>query len=506
MILRRHLTQKALVFFLIVAIFLATCLSLPVTAQDHLNDIISGFDEQEQSPSNDTGVNEVIEGSDESTGKKADELDKVMDGFDQPSGDAEEKDEHGLRASLPEWLEITGSLGMSSSINLLSHRAPPWKINAHGLSRLRTRADLQADFKLPSSWRLRMAGHIFYDWAYLILDRDNFTDDVLDENEKEVELGEAYIQGRLRPDLDIKFGRQIVVWGTSELLRVTDVLNPLDQREPGMVDIEDLRLPVTMTKLDYYLNNRWGITGLTIHEVRFNKEPPFGSDFSPSTVPLPYEDIPEFSFKNHEFTMALTGRLTGWDLSFHGAWLFNDNSHIENAGQRALIQKHSRLAMFGGTVQIARGNWLIKAETALLKGLEFSNLPAQKKSRIDILAGVEYSGFRETTITLEAVNRHLLGYDEGLMISPDEKRENEFQSVLRINRDFYNDTLHLAFLVSAFGIRARDGSFERAQIEYDWTDNISITFGAIFYQRGEKTFFKAIKDNDRMFLEFKYSF
>ena len=34
-------------------------------------------------------------------------------------------------------------------------------------------------------------------------------------------------------------------------LRVTDVLNPMDLRVPGLTDIDDLRLPVTMIKLDY---------------------------------------------------------------------------------------------------------------------------------------------------------------------------------------------------------------------------------------------------------------
>ena len=157
-------------------------------------------------------------------------------------------------------------------------------------------------------------------------------------------------------------------------------------------------------------------------------------------------------------------------------------------------------------MQVAMGNWLLKAETAFLYGLEFSGLPDDEKSRLDVLYGMEYSGFKDTTLTLEAVNRRLFDYDERIKNYPDETREDEFQSVLRITRDFRHNTLHLTFVASAIGLRAEDGSFERAQIEYDWTDNISVTMGAIFYQGGDKTLYDSIEENDRIFLEFEYNF
>ena len=47
-----------------------------------------------------------------------------------------------------------------------------------------------------------------------------------------------------------------------------------------MVDIEDLRLPVLMTRLDYYFGD-FDITFAAIHERRLNKTAAFGSDFWP---------------------------------------------------------------------------------------------------------------------------------------------------------------------------------------------------------------------------------
>ncbi|MDY6881405.1 MAG: DUF1302 family protein [Thermodesulfobacteriota bacterium] len=495
---------KAMFFFLIGAFFLIGSGVFAERARGDLNEIVSGFEDQENSKAFEIGPDEAIDGFDESTEDKADQPNNTLDTFDRESGEIVAKDARNSQS--PDLPDLTGSIGLSSAYNLRSHRAPPFTIDLDGFSRLRTRAELQADFSLPSSWRARISGHIFHDWVYGILDRNNFTHDLLDENETEVELGETYILGRLGPDIDLKFGRQIVVWGTSESLRVTDVVNPMDRREPGVVDIEDLRLPVAMTRIDYYFNNQWGITGLAIHELRPDKEPPFGSDFFPGALPQPKRDMPDFSFKNQEWAMALTGRLTGWDLSLHGAWMFDDSSYLDSVNQGIVRRSHARVAMVGGTVQVARGNWLIKAEGALLKGLKHSNLPDHKKSRIDLLAGLEYNGFRDMTITFEAVNRHILDYDDRLQGLPDDLDENEFQGILRIVKSFYHETLHLTLLASAFGIAGKGGAFERAQIEYDWTDDLSVILGAVFYQGGDKSFLESIEDNDRLFAELKYSF
>ncbi|MCP4404357.1 MAG: hypothetical protein GY801_44535 [bacterium] len=51
-----------------------------------------------------------------------------------------------------------------------------------------------------------------------------------------------------------------------------------------MLDIEDLRLPVAMTHLNYDLGS-WDLMGGAIHEMRFNTEELYGSDYYPADIP-----------------------------------------------------------------------------------------------------------------------------------------------------------------------------------------------------------------------------
>ena len=103
-------------------------------------------------------------------------------------------------------------------------------------------------------------------------------------------MGELWVEGPLLPDLDLKLGRQIVNWGRSDTLRVLDVLNPVDNREPGLLDLVDLRLPVGMAKLSYYPFPGWSVTGIAIPEIRFSLDPPLRQRFLPVPGAAPARD------------------------------------------------------------------------------------------------------------------------------------------------------------------------------------------------------------------------
>ena len=131
--------------------------------------------------------------------------------------------------------------------------------------------------------------------------------------------------------LDVKLGNQIVAWGVANSLRVVDVLNPTDNREFGMTDLEDIRLPATMTRLDYYIDDL-KLEAVAVHQIKFNKIAPYGSDFNPSSLKST-EVIPESNAENTEFGLAVIGTFNGWDGSLHWAQYFDDTAHTSKMTQ-----------------------------------------------------------------------------------------------------------------------------------------------------------------------------
>jgi hypothetical protein len=441
-----------------------------------LDDVLEGFGEEKTKPEEaDADVEEALEGFEESR-------------------EEEKKDGGGgaVSGSKPSIFSLDGFFKEGLTYNLSPHRPAPGTTDWRGLSRLRSELQLELNARLSPSWKALVSGKGTYDAAYRIRGRDRFTGEVLDEYEN-----------------DLKAGRQILVWGKSENIRITDVLNPLDQREPGLTDIEDLRLPVAMTRLDYYqkiLGGRWGFTGVAIPEIRFDKRPVFGHDFFPSGNPLPPEAKPADSLDNMEFAFSAAGVYSGWDIAFYLADIYNDTPNAALLSPGKIERRHARLKMLGTAFNLARGNWLWKAEAAFFDGIEFFNASSTDFSRLDMLAGIEYSGFKDTTVSFEAANRHLFDFEENLKQIPDRAAENEFQTVFRLTRKFRHDTVTLTAIASTFGLLGEDGGFQRLSAKYDITDAVSLTGGIVLFRSGDLPIFRDAGDNDRVFLELKYSF
>lgn len=405
--------------------------------------------------------------------------------------------------------KIGGHLKIGSGYNYAQDAPQPGQTDWRGFSSLKSEVMLELDLKLSDSWKAFVSGSDSHDFIYRIHGRDHYTPEVLDDYESEVDLRKAYLQGKILKNLDIKAGRQIVVWGKSDNIRVTDVLNPLEMREPGLTDLEDIRLPVAMTKLDFYYG-KWGVSGIAVHEHRYNNNPVFGSDFYPYPTPPLDEQKPSASLDNTEYALAVNGIFSGWDISFYYADIYDDEAHLELLPNPAL--HHERVYMLGSAVNIARGNWLYKAEGAYFDGIRISDMMigmmpifnTREYSRIDFLAGVEYSGFTDTTVSVEAVNRYFTDFDRNLALSGEE--ENRFQGAVRISRDFLNETLNLTFLALWYGLDGDDGLLFRVTGEYDLTDDIEMICGIVDYNTGDLVEFSRIGNNDRIYANVKYSF
>jgi hypothetical protein len=447
-----------------------------------------------------------------------DELEEILRGFEEEATVGETAPTSPSATPVPRFWKLSGSASLASSINYLRHRSITGT-DYTGVQKLRARLNLQLDVDLPRAWKARCAGYGFYDLAYLLNGRGEYTDEVLDEYEWEADFQEVYVQGRLTESLDLKVGRQIVNWGRSETLRVLDVLNPLDEREPGLADIEDLRLAVAMLRLDYYVGD-WTLTAVAIPEMRFDKLPAVGSDFNPLPEPIP-ERLPATSPENVEWALRAMGIFHGWDLSLQWARYWADRPYTSEptTDHPAGVVKHSRLHLVGAGGNYTLGSWLLKGEVAYIDGSDYTvgtttieteqgRFPLAEgtveKSRVDAMGGIEYYGMAETTMALDVVNRHINDYEPRMRLF--DARENELETALRISADFMNARLHTTTLVVLFGERAQDGSAIRLSLDYELRDALLVGGGLLLFQNGDPLEFREIDDNDRIFLQAQYSF
>jgi hypothetical protein len=472
-----------------------------------------------------------------STTAIADDIDDALGGFDEITTPEIQTTEIQAAETTPEltksgYGELTGSVALSSSYNLDDHASTngtDWQ----GLSKLRSRLNLEYNNSLNDKWQMRVAGYTFYDSVYSLRDRDRYSNEVLDDYEYETDFQEVWILGKLRSDLDIKIGRQVVNWGRADSFRVLDVLNPLDNREPGLVDIEDLRLPVTMIKTDYFFTDRagdgqWQTSFIIIPEIRFSKNPPYGSDFE--VLGSNFKDNEPEHFSDSNYAAAITGIYSGWDISFHAARYWRDapylNPHFDALNFANPLQgstlEHSHLTMIGTGGNYTKGAWLVKGELAWTDGVDYTTSTPQnvvvapgpvfaivdmptgtsRNDRLDALIGLEYFGVANSSFSIEIAHQHIRDYDLGMLIG-NEKR-NRTDLALRATHSMLNDRLDLTAVI--FGAFNESGGGERFDAEYDIRDALVLKAGVIFYDKGDDIPFNTYYENDRVFAELKYSF
>ncbi|MEW5733866.1 MAG: DUF1302 family protein [Thermodesulfobacteriota bacterium] len=443
----------------------------------------------------------------------------LLGGFDEESPLASSEQASGDEQGKTLPVRLSGYARLCTLYDF-GHSAPdPGWTDFRGFQRLRPELFAELTFDPASTVRLKASGKFWHDFIFDIRDSNNYSQQYIDDMENRAELWEAFVQASPKPGLEIKVGRQIVVWGNSENLRVTDVLNPLDMREIGMTDIEDLRLPIFMSKVDLVVS-KVTASALAIHEIRSDWVDAFGSPYSPYPFPPPKSDELSDSIENTGFGFSLSGRFTGFDAAFYAADYYDHTSHIAVARPMRIIpafplpviippeyeRQYSKLNMFGGMANIAVGNTLLKVEAAFKDGFEFLLVPGQKKSRLDTLAGIEYSGITDTEISVDYSVQYYLDWEPIMAYTPEDIRQSESYLAARVTHDMLHDTLHLTVVGMLIGDWGSDGWFARAQVEYDWTDDFSTMLGGVLYGSGDMNLFQYLDDNDRIFLNLKYSF
>jgi hypothetical protein len=79
-------------------------------------------------------------------------------------------------------------------------------------------------------------------------------------------------------DWDVKLGKQQVVWGTADGIKLLDVINPTDFRELNQNTMEDARIPVWMARVERELDANRGNLQFILSQSEVNKIPGLNAD------------------------------------------------------------------------------------------------------------------------------------------------------------------------------------------------------------------------------------
>jgi hypothetical protein len=382
------------------------------------------------------------------------------------------------------------------------------------LSKLKTLGWLEGKYTFSETANLRVATRGWYDAVFSATDR--YPHNVERDQRTELTLREAILT-LSGERLDLRAGRQQIVWGEAISTFVTDVVNPKDFREFVLPDFTELRIPI------WALDAAWrAATNVTLEAVWTpdtmpNKLPKRGAEFQfdrlayrfrNPVVRLP-DDADEFSLARSEGGLRLSVLRHGWDA----ALIYYDEADKNQVlfqrrvprppGPDVIVldPRHPRLHIAGATLAKAIDPVVLKAEVAVSVGKEYETTDpldrdgVVRRDTIDYLIGVDFPLPGDVDAALQLSQRILTGSATNLTRPGLEGRATT-SVALRLTTGFLDNTLNPTVL---FVVGADRADF-RVSPRLEWlaTGALTLAVGADIFEGPRHTLYGQFDRNDRV--------
>lgn len=327
----------------------------------------------------------------------------------------------------------------------------------------------------------------------------------------ELELREAYLQTEVG-DSFLTLGKQQIVWGEADGLKVLDVVNPQDFREFILDDFDRSRIPLWSANWEVPIGDAtaqfiW-IPDLTYHKIpepgatyefvsNVPQAPPgfdvVGRDFDRPNNPLTDSDI----------GVRVSTFVGGWDLTFNYLYQYDNIPVLYRTIDTTLPTPtvfsnpgYERTHVIGGTFNNAFGDFAVRGELGFFSDKFFPTtnpLDADgvfETEEISYVLGVDYFGLSETLLSAQLFQSILTDDAPGLL-----RDQVDTNMTFLARRDFMNDTLGLSG-IWVHNLNDGDG-FIRPKVEYLVRENIEVWTGFDIFYGTKSGLFGQFTDTDR---------
>lgn len=276
-------------------------------------------------------------------------------------------------------LQLSGYLKNETAYRLREPRS---------ITKIRNIAYLNAQYPFGNNVDFNFAGWAYYDLAYDLFNYDTIAARLERNSEEPLAFVENLAQEKDSPvaairelyfdvaydNLDLRVGKQYVIWGVMEGVRIVDEVNPMDFRELILPDLIDYRISLWTVKLDYYANIG-DVQLLWIPDLQFHKPAPPGSEWE-LLQEVPGTRKPEsWTLENSEIGIKFDTYLANTELSFSYFYTWDDFPVIFRTVKLdasedeppIFFPTYTRISMYGMTAVKQVGEYILKGELAYVE-------------------------------------------------------------------------------------------------------------------------------------------
>lgn len=305
-------------------------------------------------------------------------------------------------------------------------------------------------------------------------------------------------------DIFARLGKQQIVWGQADGLRVLDVINPLSYREFILPDIEHRRIPLWSALVEFPLDTTWTAQLVWVPDATVTESTLPGATYS--LIPDLYGDgrlqvnRPE-SLEDSDFGAKLSSFQNGWDLSLNYLYHTIDDPLIRiDTSEQRVMADYNRSHLIGGTASKPFGDVTFRSEVGVESKKRFRDSMTGQTTDTEIgsyVIGLDYSGLTDWFISSQFFQTYRFAS------TGEDSRSNE-QVTLLIRHEAMNNALRLEAL-NIYDLDKED-SLVQLEAEYTASSNVVLRVGADLFFGDRFGTFGQFREESRLVTEFTLSF
>jgi len=336
-------------------------------------------------------------------------------------------------------------------------------------------------------------------------------------DEVEFELREFYFETAVNDDYMI-VGKQQVVWGKADGLKVLDVINPQSFRNFILDDFEESRIPLWMFNYEWQIDSHSTLQVLWIPDQTVHVLPNSGATYAfttprlvPSAPPGVVVDInaldrPSRIIEDCDIGLRWSAFVAGWDLTLNYFYHYDDfpvlrqNLVFTPTGVKVAISpEYERSHLLGGTFSNAFGSLTVRGEVGYSSNRFFLTRNPDvtggvvESDEVSYVVGLDWFGFDETLLSVQFFQSVVLDPPSGLT-----RPVVDNTLTFLAQKLYFNDTLKTEVL-TIHNMYDNDG-LVRPKVTYELEDDIKIWFGADVFYGSYQGLFGQYDSNDRIYL------
>jgi hypothetical protein len=352
----------------------------------------------------------------------------------------------------------------------------------------------------------------YQDWGDVKVKGDVIGDLVLEEGD--FDLREANIFSRPTDFMDVKVGRQILTWGTGDLIFINDLF-PKDWQSFFIGrDTEYLKAPSDAAKVSLF--GDWAnldiaytpqfdpdryINGERISYWNSNLGRTAGQDA------IVHTDKPDKWFRDSEIAARLYKNIDNYELAFYGYRGYWKSPGGQNATMTQAI--FPDLNVYGASLRGDVGKGIGNAEIGYYESADdmSGKNPLINNSEMRYLVGYTREIAKNLTMGLQYYIEQMLDYDQYKDNLPSGPARDRYRNLttLRLTKLMMNQNLRLS-LFTYYSPTDKD-VYMRPNANYKVNDNLAVEVGSnIFFGDYPYTFFGQFHDNTNIYAGLRYSF